>query len=301
MALITGLVIQARDQRYLILGWFWFLGSLIPMLGLVQVGVQAMADRYTYIPFIGLFLMLTWLAADLAKARHVSAPWLALPAAISLLALGTLSCRQVGYWHDTLSFWQRTLALTPNNYFAHDSLGTYLETQGETDEAAAHFRAAIAIRPDDLPANLNLGTYEHGRGNFPAAIARYQVVAQHAADLGVRSKAYANLGSVYRQLGDPTKAKPYFETAVQLDPADTSAIVGLGLIAEKNGDPVEAVRQFSRAIAVEPTDVGFLLLAHAVLLEGKQDEANAIRERVAHFSANFIEAQQVAESLSSEK
>src|ERR1700719_4687505 len=221
MALITGLVIYARDRRYLIVGWFWFLGSLIPMLGLVQVGVQAMADRYAYIPFIGLFLMLTWLAADLAKARHVNASWLAIPAAISLLALGTLSYRQVGDWHDTLSFWQRTLVLTPNNYFAHDSLGTYLETQGETDEAAAHFRAAIAIRPDDLPANLNLGTYEHGRGNFPAAIARYQVVAQHAGDLGVRSKAYANLGSVYRQLGDPSRAKPYFEMAVQLDPADT--------------------------------------------------------------------------------
>ena len=301
MALITGLVIYARDRRYLIVGWFWFLGSLIPMLGLVQVGVQAMADRYAYIPFIGLFLMLTWLAADLAKARHVNASWLAIPAAISLLALGTLSYRQVGYWHDTLSFWQRTLALTPNNYFAHDSLGTYLETQGETDEAAAHFRAAIAIRPDDLPANLNLGTYEHGRGNFPAAIARYQVVAQHAGDLGVRSKAYANLGSVYRQMGDSTKAKPYFETAVQLDPADTLAIVGLGLIAEKNGDPAEAVRQFSRAMEVEPTDVGFLLLAHALQQEGKLDEANAIRERVAHLSPNFVEAQKVAASLSSEK
>jgi tetratricopeptide (TPR) repeat protein len=301
MALITGLVIHARDQRYLIVGWFWFLGSLIPMLGLVQVGVQAMADRYAYIPFVGLFLMLTWLAADLAKARHVSASWLAIPAAISLLALGTLSYRQVGYWHDTCSFWQRTLALTPNNYFAHDSLGTYLETQGETDEAAVHFRSALAIRPDDLPANLNLGTYEHSHGNLPAAIARYELVAQYAADLGVRSKAYANLGSVYRQMGDSTKAKPYFETAVQLDPADTLAIVGLGLIAEKNGDPAEAVRLFSRAMEVEPTDVGFLLLAHALQQEGKLDEAKSIRERVAHFSPNFLEAQKVAASLFSGK
>ena len=127
------------------------------------------------------------------------------------------------------------------------------------------------------------------------------MVAQHSADLGVRSKAYANLGSVYRQMGDSTKAKPYFETAVQLDPADTLAIVGLGLIAEKNGDPAEAVRLFSRAMEVEPTDVGFLLLAHALQQEGKLDEAKAIRERVAHFSPNFLEAQKVAASLFSGK
>jgi Flp pilus assembly protein TadD len=102
-------------------------------------------------------------------------------------------------------------------------------------------------------------------------------------------------------MGDSTKAKPFFETAVQLNPADTLAIVGLGLIAGKNGDPAEAVRQFSRAMEVEPTDVGFLLLVHALQQEGKLDEAKAIRERVAHFSQNFLEAQKVAASLSSGK
>ena len=111
LLLITVLVLRAREERYLAVGWFWFLGSLVPMIGLVQVGAQAMADRYAYISFIGLFLMIVWLVADWAvvgwivvgwtKARQVSTRWVAIPAIACLLALGILTYRQVGYWHDT--------------------------------------------------------------------------------------------------------------------------------------------------------------------------------------------------------
>src|ERR1700686_2588849 len=297
LTLITAAVVLARSRRCLPVGWLWFLGSLVPMIGMVQVGSQAMADRFGYLPFIGLFLICTWSAADWCKARRFSTALLAPVAVSCLLILGVLTYHQVGYWRDIRSFWQRTLALTENNYVAHDTFGTYLASQGDGEEAAAHFRAAIAIRPDDLPANLNLGTYEHGRGNFPAAIASYQMVAQYAADLSLRSKAYANLGSVYRQMGDVPKAKAYVEAAVHFDPGNTLAIVGLGLIAGKKGDPAEAVRQFSIAMTVEPSDVGFLLLAHALEQEGKLDQANLIRQRVARFSPNLPEAQKVADSL----
>jgi tetratricopeptide (TPR) repeat protein len=299
--LVTALVIAARDRRYLVVGWFWFLGSLVPMIGLVQVGAQAMADRYAYIPFMGLFLMLTWLVADWAKAKQLPAQWLAIPAICCLLALSILTYRQVGYWHDIPSFWSRTLALTENNYIAHDTLGEYFAHQGQIEEAAAHFRAALAIRPDDLPANLNLGTYEHGRGNLPAAIERYQMVAQHAADVSLRATAYGNLGSAYRQMGDLIKAKQCFNTALQLSPDLPLAMIGLGLIAERNGDPSEAVRQYSRAMAVQPTDVGFLLLAHALQQEGRSDEAKEINERVTKSSPNLPEAQSTADALLSGK
>ncbi len=198
LVLVTALVLRSRDRRYLAVGWFWFLGSLVPMIGLVQAGAQAMADRYAYLPFVGLFLMMTWLVADWAKTHRLPGKWLAIPAVSCLLVLATLTYRQVSYWHDIPSFWLRTLALTENNYIAHDTLGAYLASQGQTEEAAAHFRAALAIRPDDLPANLNLGTYEHGRGNLPAAIERYQLVAAYTADVGLRAAAYGNLGSAYR-------------------------------------------------------------------------------------------------------
>ena len=301
LILITAVALRASNRRYLAVGWFWFLGSLVPMIGLVQVGGHAMADRFAYIPFIGLFLTVTWLAADWARVHQLGAAWLSVAAVAWLLVLGTLTYRQVGYWHDIPSFWSRTLALTANNYIAHDTLGEYLARQGQTEEAAAHFRAALAIRPDDLPANLNLGTYEHGRGNLPAAIERYQLVAQHAADVSLRATAYGNLGSAYRQMGDWMTAKQCFEMALQLAPDRPMAMIGLGLIAERNGDPSEAVRQYTQAMAVQPTDVGFLLLAHALQQEGRSDEANAILERVARSSPNLAEAQRTADALLSGK
>jgi tetratricopeptide (TPR) repeat protein len=301
LMLITAVVIRARERRYLAVGWFWFLGSLVPMIGLVQVGSQEMADRYAYISFVGLFLMLTWLVADWAEARQISANWLAIPAVSGLLALGTLTYHQVGYWHDAESFWLRTLALTQNNYVAQVTLGDTLFSQGRTEEAAAHFRAALAIKPDGLNANLGLGTYEDRRGNLPAAIERYQLVARQAADSGMRATSYSSLGFAYRGMGQSMKAKQCFETALQFEPDWARAMTGLGLIAQENGDLEEAIRQYSRAVTVQPTDVGYLLLAQALRQEGRLDEATAISERVARFSPNLAEAQKTVESFLSGK
>ena len=299
LTLITFIVLRYRDRRYLAFGWLWFLGALVPMLGLVQVGSQAMADRYAYIPYIGLFVMFTWLASDWAHSRRFSIATVAVPAIACLFALGFFTYRQVSYWHDTQSFWERTIALTENNYVAHDSLGEYLARQGHTEEAAVHFRAALAIRPDDLPANLNLGTYEHGHGNLRAAIDRYQMVAFYAADPTLRATAYGNLGSVYRQLGDTVRAKQCFEDALQVQPNRPMpmVLIGLGLIAQKNGDFPEAIRDYSRAMAAEPTDVGYLLLAQGLQDEGQADEAKAIRERLQKLSPDIEAAKKQAESL----
>ncbi|MFZ3263599.1 MAG: tetratricopeptide repeat protein [Terriglobales bacterium] len=310
LMVITAAALRTRERRYLIVGWLWFLGSLVPMLGLVQVGGQAIADRYAYIPFIGLFVMCTWLVADCAKTgrgypifarfmreKGIRAACLSISALACLLILGLLTFRQVHYWHDTQSFWQRTLALTENNYVAHDSLGDFLAREGRTEEAAAQYRAAIAIRSDDLPANLNLATLEANRGNLQDAIERYQMVARYAADTSLRATAYGNLGSAYRQLGDSARATQCYEAALQLDPKHAMAMIGLGLIAQKNADLPEAVRHYSLAMAVEPTDVGYLLLAQALQKEGRSGEANALRERVARLSPNLAEAEKEAQAL----
>ncbi len=294
---ITVLVLRARDQKYLAVGWFWFLGSMVPMVGLVQVGFQAMADRYAYIPFIGLFLMIVWGIGDWDRARRISARWLAIPAVASLLTLGTLTHAQVGYWHDPASFWQRTIALTEENYFAQVNLGSHLLSQNKIDDAAEHFRAALAIRPDGLTANLNLGVYEDRRGNLPAAIEHYEMVASHAADVAMRASAYGSLGFAYRQEGQSDKAKQCFETALELEPTWARSMTGLGLIAQDNGDLGQAVQQYSRAVDVQPSDVGYLLLAQALQLSGRVEEAKTISDRVARTSANLAEAQKAAESL----
>jgi protein O-mannosyl-transferase len=297
LILVTALVLSASEKRYLVVGWFWFLGSLIPMIGLIQVGAQAMADRYAYIPFIGLFLMLVWSAADWMKIYRIPTPYQALSAVACLLLLGTITYRQVGYWHDTLSLWRHTLALTENNYIAHDNLGEFLFTQNRKDEAAEQFRAALAIRPDDMPADLNLGTYERGRGNLKEAIRRYQTVTLQASEVPLRATAYSNLGSVYRQIGDLAAAKRCYEAALQLAPDRILVMIELGVIAQKDGNLTEAIHQFSEAVAVQPTNVGYLLLAQALQSQGRAQEASEIVERVKQRSPNFAETQKQAESL----
>ncbi|MGA3107395.1 MAG: tetratricopeptide repeat protein [Terriglobales bacterium] len=301
LLLVTAWVLRARDQRYLAVGWFWFLGSLVPMIGLVQVGNQAMADRYAYTSFIGLFLMTIWFVGNWAQANHISGKWLALPAIACLLVLGIGTYRQVGYWHDTESMWRRTLAVSPENYVAQVNLGEFLMGVDKGDEAAEHFREAVRIRPEGLTASLNLGAYEDHRGNLAAAIERYQLVAQKAGDSGMRATAYGSLGFVYRQMGQSEKAKQSFETALQVAPGRSRAIVGLGLIAQDKGDLAEAVRQYSLALSAEASDVTYVLLANALQRQGRMDEAKAIYQRLAATSPDFAEAQHEAQALLSGK
>jgi protein O-mannosyl-transferase len=297
LLLITVWVLRAREQQYLAVGWLWFLGSLVPMIGLIQVGAQAMADRYAYLPFLGLFLILTWWAADWAQAHRLSAAWLAWPALGWLLALGMLTYRQVGYWHDTGSLWQHTLAISKDNYAAQSNLANFLLSQGRAEEAATHFRAALEVVPNGPIATLGLGDYEEHRGNLPAAIERYQTVASRAADADTRATGYDRLGFAYRRIGESKKAKQSFEAALQLAPDRAKAMTGLGLIAQGNGDLPEAIRQYSHAVAAEPSDVGYLLLAQALQRAGRLDEANTIYQSMARFSPNLAEAQKTAESF----
>jgi tetratricopeptide (TPR) repeat protein len=295
---VTAIVVWQWHQRpYLIVGWLWFLGSMFPMIGLVQVGGQALADRYAYIPFIGLFVMAVWTVADWTGRRKIPVAGMVVAATVVLIALGVVTHRQIGFWRDTPTMWRHALEVTQDNFVAHTNLATFLEQQGQVEEAADHLRAALAIQPDDLIATLSLGTYEHQHGNLPAAIERYKIVALHAADPDLRTTAYSNLGSAYRQVGDYADAKQCYERALQLSPRHSIAIVGLGLVALHEGDLAEAIAQFSNAMAVEPTDIGYLLLAHALELAGHATEAQAARQRAGLISPNLDEAQRQADAL----
>jgi tetratricopeptide (TPR) repeat protein len=173
--------------------------------------------------------------------------------------------------------------------------------QDRVEEAGAYYRAALAILPDGPTATLGLGDYEERRGHLPEAIARYEMVARRAADAGSRATGYNRLGFAYRQMGESKKAKQCFETALHLVPNRARAMTGLGLIAQENGDLPEAIRQYESAIATEPTDVGYLLLAQALRLQGRSEEATAISERVAGSSLNLAEAQKAVAAFLSRK
>ena len=298
LALVTALATwQSRQRPYLLVGWLWFLGSMLPMIGLVQVGEQAMADRYAYIPLIGLFIAAVWTVADWAMRRQIPTAWLTAPAIVVLVLLAIATHREIGFWHDTSSIWRRALQVTENNFVAHTNLATFLDQQGLVDEAAVHQRAALALRPDDLPATLGLATYEHQHGDLPAAIEHYQMVALRAVDPDFRAAAYSNLGSAYRQLGDYVHAKQCYQAALRLSPGRPIALVGLGLVAQHDGDYAEAVREFSNAMAVEPTDIGYLLLAQAFEQEGRPAEAAAARQRASLISPDLNKAQTQANAL----
>jgi tetratricopeptide (TPR) repeat protein len=298
LLLITaGVVARLRQQGYLAVGWFWFLGSLVPMIGLVQVGEQALADRYAYISFIGLFVMVVWLLADGAAALRAGARWLAAPAVACLLVLGALTYRQVEYWHDSETFWRHAIAVSPDNYIAERDLASVLHSQGRNDEATEHLRATLAINPGDLLANLYLGVDEHVRGNLPSALEHFQFVAQHATRPRLIAQADAELGGVYRQMGDAQKAKEYFDESLRLVPEQPSLLVTLGVMARKSGDPEEAARQFQRAAELQRSDVNGLLLAQALREAGRGDEADALVQRIQQISPNFAAAQKNAAAL----
>ncbi len=138
---VTVLVIRERQRaRYLLVGWLWFLGALVPVIGLVQVGSQAMADRYAYVSFVGLFVMICWGVSDWADRLHVSTAQLAVPSVVILLILAALTYRQIGYWQDSLTLWAHAAQATRNNWEAEDKWGTALVNSGDEAQSEAHFQ-----------------------------------------------------------------------------------------------------------------------------------------------------------------
>jgi len=297
---VSVLVIRFREKRYLIVGWFWFLGALVPMIGLVQVGQQATADRYMYLPMIGLLLMLCWGLADWAAERRTRVVGLSSAGAIVLAALAVLTYRQVGFWHDSETLWTHAAAVTKGNYIAHINLGETFLNQERTEEAAVHFRAAEQIRPSDPAAHLNLGTCERRNKNFGPALQEDQAVLRLTSDKGLRTYALVNLGSDYRRLKDYARAKENYEAALQLNPETARAFVGLGVLAEKRGEFDEAVKNYSRAIELEPSDVGYLLLSQALQQSGKAAASRSALEAAQRISPDFDRAQQAVRDLLAE-
>ncbi|MHC4338272.1 MAG: tetratricopeptide repeat protein, partial [Planctomycetota bacterium] len=149
LSCITIFVIWSfRSRRWLAVGWLWYLGTLVPVIGLVQVGLQAMADRYTYVPLIGLFTIIAWGAAELLAKQRYRNVILATATVTVLLALTAVTYRQLSYWHDSITLYKHTVAVTANNDILHYNLGALLSKEDKIDEAIKHWREAVRIRPE---------------------------------------------------------------------------------------------------------------------------------------------------------
>ena len=204
---ITVVVALAYRRRYLTVGWLWFLGTLVPMIGIKQVGTQAMADRYGYLPFVGLFIMVCWLIGDWAAEIPARLRLVRVFAVVVLVALALTAHRQVDFWNDYITLWTHTLDVTSNNWVAENNLGTTLLKQGRPEEAIPHFRAAYIDYPYDPNCILNLGVYEQMHHNYLGAIEWYKKAIETARNPRTQSRAFNNLGYAYKANGDLISAR----------------------------------------------------------------------------------------------
>ena len=243
---------EARRRPYLIMGWLWFLGTLVPVIGLVQVGVgPAMADRYHYIPSIGLFTAIIFGLADLAIAWRIGRVSIALVSAAVLLLFGSLTALQVSRWRDTMTLFERTLSVTSDNLVIHFNLGHFLGEQGKYDEAVPHFAEALRIKPDFFDALINMGLSLLEQGKPAEAIFYYQRALSVEPD---NAKAHMQLALALVKGDKGDDALQQFYKALELAPKDADIRTNLGLMLASRKKLSEAAVQLNEALRLNPNN-----------------------------------------------
>jgi Tfp pilus assembly protein PilF len=258
LAAVTFLCVRARRSApYLFVGWLWYLVTLVPVIGIIQVGSQALADRYTYVPLIGPFVMLAFGLPDLSqRARpRVRRAVVHLPAVAALamvVAFAAAAWRQAGYWRDSVTLFERSLAVTTDNAMAHNSLAFALFDRGEVDRAVEECEEAIRIAPEmgDAQSNLVQGYLAQGRMEEAAAHTREALLLRPKD-----ARTHVNAGLIARMEGRDDDAMASFREAIRLDPDEQPAHLNYGAILVAHGRLDEAIVQFQEAVRLRPSDV----------------------------------------------
>lgn len=253
--LIVGLSAWAirllRRQPWIAVGWFWYLGSLVPVIGLVQVGEQAIADRYAYIPLLGIYAAICFGAAECLRQRERARVMASTGAAAIVIACAWVSSLQLQYWRNSETLFRRALAVTRGNDVAHANLGAFLGNNGKMVEAREHFLEAYKINPHGPRTLENLAILADFAGDAAAA-ARYR--SELIAEVGGSPEDYLAVARSFGKSGDATKALEHFTEALRLDPNLDAARVELGLIYARLGRFEEAEAAFSSVVARKPND-----------------------------------------------
>jgi protein O-mannosyl-transferase len=251
-----------RTKPYLVTGWFWYLGMLVPVIGLVQVGEQAHADRYTYLPQIGLYIMIAWTVGDLLleSTPRVRGALVGGAAAIAIVSLGVLAHVQASYWKNSEMLWNHTLAVTGENDVAHNNLGFLFLRRGELDKAVSEFQAALDIRSRNTQTHYSLGAalIQNNMGNALARKDLWDEAIDHLQE-AIRLRpdyadAYFNLGSVLFQQGRIDQAIAQWQKALAIRPTDAEAHRSVAGALRKQGNVKEAIAEYEQALNMTPED-----------------------------------------------
>jgi protein O-mannosyl-transferase len=277
LACITFVTVrQAARLPYAPVGWLWFLGTLVPVIGLVQVGGQAMADRYHYLPSIGLFIALVFSAADFVERKRLPRAAVATGAGLLLLLMGVRTSVQVGLWRDSVTLFTHTLSVTSDNLVMEYNLGHVLGRQGKYDEAVKHFAEAIRINPNFYDAPFNMGVTLAAQGKFVEAINYYEQALRIQPNSG---KAHMEKALALAKQGKLADAFPSFYQALELLPNDPDVRANLGLALLHQGKIEEAIGQLNEALRLNPNSAeAHNNMGLALLAQGKA------RQSIVHFS-----------------
>src|ERR1035438_5551132 len=278
---VTVLAFRAGQRHgYFLVGWLWYVGTLIPVIVLVQAGGQAMADRYTYVPLIGLFLIAAWAAPELVARRAHGRLALPVVAACVLLMCTALAKAQVRYWSDSTALWQHTLKVTEGNYVAHDNLGGVFMKQGRAGEAVAQFVEALRIEPGCVDARNNLGTVLMSQGKLDEAARQF---AEALRNQPFFAEAHNNLATVLIRQGKFDEAARHLSEALRIRPDLVWAQNNLGTLLMSQGKLAEAAQRFDAALRIRPdfveaqNNLGMVLMSQGKLHEAAQYFDQALR------------------------
>jgi tetratricopeptide (TPR) repeat protein len=272
LVLVSALVIHsARRLPYLAVGWLWYLGTLVPVIGLVQVGIQAMADRFTYVPLIGLFMIMAWGVPEILARWRYRRIALTVLGCLLLSIFMTISRLQIEHWQNAITLFKHSLMVTASNYLIHNNLGVALEEQGKTQEAIAHYLEVLRIKPNSSEGHNNLGNVFFRQGKNQEAIAHYTEALRIKPDY---ADPHNNLGvALARQEKDEEAIAHYIE-ALRIKPDHADAHYNLGNALARQGRFQEAILHFAAVLRVNPDDAeANCNLGLALAEQGKAQEA----------------------------
>jgi tetratricopeptide (TPR) repeat protein len=296
LVISIGAIATRRKRPWFLFGWLWYLGVLVPVIGLVQVGGQARADRYTYLSQIGLYILLTWMVVELTASWRIRRWVFGAGAMVVFAVLIACAWTQTAYWRNSETLWTHALACTSDNTIAHNNLGDAFYQQGRLDEAIAQFQQTLAIDPNNAEANYDLGNAFFQQGRLDEALAQFQKTLAIQPSYTDYHYNYAdihnNLGNVFLRQGRMDEAVAQFQKALAINPEDASTHYNLGNAFRQQGDVNEAITQLRKALVIKPQFAeAHYNLGNAFLQQGRMEEALTHFQKALEIKPDYVEVQ----------